>query len=166
MAIDRFAEIAANEKTSRLEMLCENPPMEIQHTNCRLTDDSSEPVMIPEKPYTKDELDIALKELRSSYAPFLENHAPTVEVCTERIDISEFVLDGDKKITIPYYGGPTGNAKQIYDSRFYLEDIPADKAVYICLDGADYIAYVHINGECVGVHEGFFSPFSLIHRKL
>lgn len=160
MAIDRFAEIAANERISRMEELCENPPMEIRHTECCLTDDLSDSMVIPHKPYTKEELRCSLKEMRNCYAPYLRDCAPAVEKCTESIDIREFVLDGDRKITVPYYGGPTGNARQIYDSRFYLENIPLDKAFYVCLDGADYIAFVYINGECVGVHEGFFSPFS------
>lgn len=160
MAIDRFAEIAAGENISRLEMLVENPPMDICHKECCLEDDFSSAELIPAKPYNKEELLCALKEIRKNYEPYLENYAPEIEKSTESIYIKEFVLNGEQKVSIPHYGAPLGNAKQTYESEFYLENIPDNKAFYVCIDGADYIASVYINEECVGVHEGFFSPFS------
>ena len=66
-----------------------------------------------------------------------------------------------KKVPIPHYGAPLGSAELLYDSQFSLtpEQTDGNHAVYICVGGADYIAHVYINGVCVGVHEGFFSPF-------
>ena len=73
------------------------------------------------------------------------------------IPLTEFTLDGEK-ITIPHYDGPMGNATKSYTTVFTLSDF-TDKMVYFCCGGADYLATVYINGRCVGIHEGIFSPF-------
>lgn len=101
----------------------------------------------------------ALAKLKKHYQPYLENHAPHLESCTQITKLTHFVLNGCEKVTLPHYGGPLGYAVQTYETDFVAEPLPKDKAMYIRFKGADYIAFVYINDQCVGSHEGFFSPF-------
>jgi beta-galactosidase/beta-glucuronidase len=132
--------------------------MKFDKRACALTDDVKTPIVAPKEMSTKEELYKEIDNLRKKYAPFLQNHAPKLENTRVRTDIKEFILDGKEKVTIPHYDGPVGNATKIYEADFELGAFD-DKAVYICFKGADYIAKVYVNNECVGMHEGFFSPF-------
>lgn len=156
--MDDFANIAANGIGGRQELLTENEPHKYKKRVSELRKTEEKPISLKPKMSTKEELYAELEEQRKKYAPFLKNYAPPITELTERLTLTEFTLDG-KKITIPYYGGPSGYCKQIYETDFELDDIKHDKAYYICFKGADYRAVVYINGTCVGTHEGFFSPF-------
>lgn len=61
-------------------------------------------------------------------------------------------------MSIPFYDGPVGNAVKCYYAEFDAEK-EEGKAAYIRFMSADYKAAVYINDVCVGMHEGFFSPF-------
>lgn len=159
MAVDYFAELATNRNNVRKDKLSKNLPMSFTKTVCALDDLNGSPLNAPKKMTTKEELFQMLKKERESYEPFLKNYAPEIPICTKTIPIQEFLLDDSKYITIPYYGGPLGNALQKYTGEFELLDDFSNKAVYICFGGADYHASVYINDYCVGMHEGFFSPF-------
>ncbi len=157
MANDVFANIAATGIGGRMEELCEITPKKLDIKAVTLADFEKMPVKTEAKTDSKEKLYEELAELKKYYEPFLENHAPEMVNTRQRIDITEFTVDG-KNITIPHYEGPVGYAKKVYESEFELQDFNG-KAVYISFLGADYIAVVYVNDVFVGRHEGFFSPF-------
>lgn len=161
MALDRLAQIAADGMGGNFDLLEIPQPVEYHVGKCRLTDDteSCKAVATAEKMSTKEQLNHALKQIRAQYAPYLENHAPQLQACKKITKLTEFVLNGKEKIALPWYGEPVGNAVQTYETDFEVEPLDSSEAVYIRFKGADYIAFVYVNNECVGSHEGFFSPF-------
>lgn len=156
---DRFAKIAMDWNTVRKEKLKESMPAKFLKKVCSMNEDISEGIPLSKKIDTKEELYSALKEIKEQYREYLKDYAPEVITCNRTIPIVDFTLDDTEQIQIPHYGGPLGNAIHKYESEFELTEEFTDKAVYICFDGVDYEAGVYINGHCVGVHEGFFSPF-------
>ena len=82
---------------------------------CLLHATEGKAVKTQAKMNTKEELYDELSVLRKHYEPFLQNHAPFLASSNHHISIKNFVLDGEKEITIPYYGGPLGYAKQTYE---------------------------------------------------
>ncbi len=154
---DIFAAYAAMADNSSKDTLITPEPIPHEHIALPLQNGQKEKCKEITVPKNKEELYAALKEIREEYRPFLRNLAPKLCSQTVKIPLTEFDLDG-KKITIPHYDGPIGNCTKAYKTEFYLESF-ADKAVYFCCGGADYIASVYVNGRCVGIHEGFFSPF-------
>ena len=163
MAQDLFEEIAAGWNVRRKGNLSASTPMAFEKRECRLQPvrpGSPEPITeVPGRIRTREALEQALGEMRKAYAPFLRDLAPRIPSFTQRIPVTRFLLDDEKEITVPYYGGPVGKALQKYEAEFALPEDLKDKAVYICFGGADYHASVYINDCCVGMHEGFFSPF-------
>lgn len=154
---DFFTLIAENGYSRSTELVWPEP-MKFDKRTCALSGDVKAPIVAPKEMSTKEELYKEIDNMRKKYAPFLQNHAPKLENTRVRTDIKEFILDGKEKVTIPHYDGPCGNATKVYESDFELGAFD-DKAVYICFKGADYIAKVYVNDVCVGMHEGFFSPF-------
>ena len=159
MANDVFVEIARTGAGGRKELLHEPKPIPHETKKCVLAESDGKSVATIKKMNTKDELCNELRRMREKYKPYLENLAPKIASVNTVIPIKEFLLDGKEKITLPYYGGPVGYAKQVYESKFSLPDIAEDKCVYICVGGADYEAAIMVNGEFAGRHEGFFAPF-------
>ena len=156
--MDFFGSIAKKGIGGRQELLAKNEPPKHEMRKTPL-DTEAKPLSTKAKISTKEELYRELADLRLRYAPFLENHAPKKDEITERHVLRDFTLDGEK-ITLPHYGGPAGYAKQVYETSFTLNEISPDKAYFISFGAADYRAVVYVNGSCVGVHEGFFAPFS------
>ena len=159
MALDTFADIALKGIGGRQELLCNPVPKKLNTKICLLENKKFVPIKTEKKIDTKEELAAELAKIREKYAPFLENFAPKIDEISKRCYIEEFVLNGNENITIPHYGGPLGYSKQVYESDFVIDEINSAKAVYICFLGADYKAVVYVNNTCVGIHEGFFSPF-------
>lgn len=162
MANDRLAQIAAEGMGGNMDLLEIPEPIVYQAQNCVLEMCSGEELTAlntEEKISTKEQLYEKLAEIRSEYQPYLANHAPHLEQCSQITKLTDFVLNGSEKITLPHYGDPVGYAVQTYETEFEAEPLTAEQAMYIRFKGADYIAFVYINGECVGSHEGFFSPF-------
>ena len=159
MAVDRFAEITRTKKEYKRDNIEEVIPNPIEHRYCELFDDEGAPIKYIPEINTKEELYQELAKIREKYSKYLKNFAPECVPLKDKISIEKFVLDGIEEITIPHYGGPAGYAKKVYESEFYLEEIDESKTYNICFGGVDYIATVYINGDCVGKHEGFFSPF-------
>ena len=152
---DKFAEITKIKSTR--DTLREEPkPIPFSEKLCTLHENGDFPVL-PPRMSTKKQLDAALSELRRQYTPFLRNLAPEIPSYQKRIEITHFMRDG-KEVTIPNYGGPLGYAFCEYTAEVEIGEFD-QKAVYLHFEGADYLATVYINGECVGSHEGFFSPF-------
>ena len=158
MANDIFANIAANGIGGRMDQLTEITPRKYEKKAAELKDSDKAPIKTESKMCTKEELKSALSKMRKEYEPFLADLAPAQHSKRTRIDIKEFLLDGEEKVTIPHYWGPVGYAKKVYESEFQLPEF-SGKAVSINFMGADYYAVVYVNGICVGTHEGFFSPF-------
>lgn len=163
MALDQFEEIAANWNVVRKGTLSESLPMAFEKKECELQQvqesDQGTVIEVSGRIRTQEELLEALKEMRETYAPFLKDYAPQIIECTKVVPVTQFTLDDKEEITIPYYEGPVGNALQKYTTEFEMTEDLSGKAVYICFGGADYHASVYINDFCVGMHEGFFSPF-------
>lgn len=159
MANDVFANIAASGIGGRKELLYDPKPPKIKKKPCKLKAGEFTPISVEKKISTREELYEKLSEMREKYTPFLKNLAPEIKEYKERIELSEFLLNGEEKITIPHYMGPLGYAKKVYETTFTLLEVSKDKAYYATFGGVDYYATVYINGECVGKHEGFFSPF-------
>lgn len=157
--LDFFAELAVNHIAEKKDKLKESPPIPIQVVPVSLTEDHSAPEAVPAPMRTHEELKAALAQMRTEYAPFLQNLAPELPAVSQVTELTRFTLDGKEEITLPHYGGPLGYAVKNYETTFSLPQIPEDKAVYLSFGGVDYIATVYVNGECVGSHEGFFSPF-------
>jgi len=159
MAVDRFAEITRTKKEFIREDLKDVIPAPINHRYCELSEKADAPISYTPKISDKEALYNELQKMREVYSKYLKNYAPECVPLKEKINIENFVLDGKEKVSIPHYGGPTGYAKKVYESEFYLEEIDVNKVYNVCFGGVDYIATVYINGDCVGKHEGFFSPF-------
>ena len=154
---DFFTQIALTEiRDSSLKTPRE--PLPFDKRAAVLTPTEQAPIPTVQSMQTKEELDKALAEMRKSYAPYLRSCAPDLPAINQRTYIKEFLLNGEQPITIPHFDGPMGNEVKTYTSQFSLEAFDG-KAVYICFRGADYIAKVYVNDICVGIHEGFFSPF-------
>ena len=162
MANDRLAQIAADGMGGRMELLEIPQPLSYEVSQCVLEETSAAALRATpteEKISTKEELYAELAKMRARYQPFLEDHAPSLQPCRKITKLKSFLLNGETPITIPHYGDPVGYAVQTYETDFEAEALTPEQAMYIRFEGADYIAFVYINGECVGTHEGFFSPF-------
>ena len=156
--MDFFGSIAAKGIGGRHELLSKNEPIKLNKRETPLNE-ACTPIATEKKISTKEELYALLSHMRQYYAPFMENRAPAFEKIGESIKLTSFTLDGEK-ITLPHYGGPAGYSKQVYETEFELGEIRCDKAYYVSFGGADYRAVVYLNDVCVGIHEGFFAPFS------
>lgn len=156
--MDQFAQIAANGIGGRMELLKQPEPEKYAKKLCVLKETKENPVKVEPKMSTKEELLTELSKMRKKYLPFLENHAPEVEIMRKKIEIKEFQLDG-QTVKIPEYGGPLGAHKKTYTANVILPEVSVGETVFICFDGADYIANVTVNDTFAGTHEGFFSPF-------
>ncbi len=155
---DFFADIAKAGIGGNASLLKENKPKKIDIIPTKLTKSDRAKTSVISKISSSEELEAELAKLKEKYIPFLENHAPLCEPVTKVIPITSFTVDG-KEVSIPEYGDPVGYAKKVYKTAFIIDEVNCEKAHYICFDGADYKAVVYINDTCVGIHEGFFSPF-------
>ena len=138
-------------------MLTEPAPIPFKESRTRLKNNNASPVKTEAKMSTKEELKKALSEIKKEYSPYLRNLAPELKSVSKRIEIKNFRRNG-KDVTIPEYGAPLGYAFTEYKTEVELDGFDG-KEVYLHFGAADYIATVYFNGECVGIHEGFFSPF-------
>jgi hypothetical protein len=166
MSNDRFSDIAASGIGGKYDGLINPGPSKKINTRICLNETTDAPVRITPKIRTKEELMKELKQERVKYAPFLENYSPSLPNSRFRISLAHFLLNGERNVTVPHYGGPLGYAVSTYETNFDLNQLCSNQAVFICFKGADYRAQVYINGICAGTHEGFFSPFEFDISKL
>lgn len=155
--MDIFATIAQTEEQKRADIF-EVVPEKLQEVIIPMEQTTGEKTEF-DLLYDKEGLVRKLAQQRAKYTPFLQELAPECEPVKKRTYLTEFVVDGVENVTLPHYGGPTGYARKVYESRFVLDEVRADKTYNVCFTGVDYIATVYINGRCVGKHEGFFAPF-------
>ena len=153
--MDQFIEIA-NKKSRKRENIYEREPEKHVEADFGLQK-GGERVVIPKEISTKEELCELLAKEREKYSVFLADRFPVEEKGIARTEIKEFSVDG-KRVKIPDYGGPCGNAKRTYETVFSIDKKP-NKRYRIYFKSVDYIAEVFVNGEFVGTHEGFFAPF-------
>jgi hypothetical protein len=175
---DRFADIAMTQIAGSHPDLEIPQPLPKASIHLPLDDQPVSQFSPMRKLSGAEELTEELKRLRERYRPFLQDHAPDLEVTRRRVLLEHFawrveeeedrrdfgrVLSGEGSwtaVSVPHYGGPLGRAVTYYRSAFLLEVQPSGSEVcYICFKGADYRASVFINGSYVGSHEGFFAPF-------
>ncbi len=175
---DHFGAIAANEIGSKRAPLVFPEPAPKNGVSFPLEKvKSNVPTDVFKKIDTREELDFEIEKLKTQYAPFLQKLAPVFQATRDTRKLSEFdmreatdedladfarVLRGEgewKKITVPYYFGPTGATVSYYRTTFEIAKPASDQAVYLCFDGVDYIAEVFLNGTFLGSHEGFFGAF-------
>ena len=156
MADDLFALYAAM-ADHKNDGLYTPEPISYNTRECILKEGSCTPTIPMPTISTEAELKEALASMRKQYAPFLAELAPKPELKKKVFPVRYFLLDGEP-ISLPHYGGPACPAVKHYCSEFDLPDFSGE-AVYFCCGGADYIATVYVNDRCVGIHEGFFSPF-------
>lgn len=115
-----------------------------------------------------------MEQLRQQYKPFMENHLPEIQdVKKTELKTFDFRFLEDheifteinderhqwESITIPDYRGPEGKWKAYYRTKFIMKDVEENNHVIIRFQCVDYKAFVYINGNYVGQHEGFFAPF-------
>lgn len=98
-------------------------------------------------------------------APFLRDLSPALPMTRSVIVLkeAEWRLEPaaeTQPVTLPHYGGPMGRATAWYQMRVDLtaEHLAAG-SLWVCFGGVDYKTAVFFNGQLVGTHEGFFSPF-------
>lgn len=116
-----------------------------------------------------------LEELRTAYAPFMENYLPKVQEVKKQ-ELTQFAFRYVEKhevftqrnakdkeweqVTIPDYRGPEGKWRGYYRTTFSVADKKDNEHVILQFQCVDYKAFVYVNGNYVGQHEGFFAPFS------
>ncbi len=133
-----------------------------------------------DKSYEKrlEEFNNELSKLRESYKPFMANLLPEIPSTVEKFELKEFrfryldkkeiFTDIDKKdmpwedVKIPDYRGPAledGKWRGYYRTNFKAKELKNNERVIIRFQSVDYKAFVYINGNYIGEHEGFFAPF-------
>lgn len=119
-----------------------------------------------------------LAAMRKEYAPFLENHLPKV-VPAQVTDLDSFSFRYAQKgeiftnidknsseweeVTIPDYRGPAGadgKWRAYYKTEFKMPIRNENERAVLQFQCVDYKAFVYVNGNFVGQHEGLFAPFS------
>ena len=177
---DRFIQIAAGGKKMNgdVKRMEELPPLPIEH---KALDAQKSPLGITMSAFNEEKAYqdfLAEKaQLRTYYAPYLENHAR--KVTDNSLPISSFsyrketeedkqdfarVLNGEgewEQVTIPHYVGPEGRWNAFYRTEIILDTKQADTYYILDFEAVDYIAEVYLNGRLAGRHEGFFAPFSV-----
>lgn len=154
---DIFALYAKMADNNSQDELVTPEPIPHEHISCTLEKGEVEPCIPMKKISTKEELYKEVAVLRKAYEPYLADLAPEIESTRQVFSLKNFMM-GEQAVTLPHYDGPIGSAVKSYTTKFELPEFDG-RAVYFCCGGADYIATVYINGRCVGIHEGFFSPF-------
>ncbi|MBN1553409.1 MAG: glycoside hydrolase family 2 [Phycisphaerae bacterium] len=177
--LDVFARIAAQRMEYRDTSLIEPQPPKLPRTFLpSAKSDPSAAFQPAAKIDTSKKLHQALAKERKRYEPFLKNLAPKLasprvvvplrefdwrlETPADAADIAyTFAGKGTwKTVTIPHFDGPIGRATTYYRATFRVsEAMLRPGAVFVCFQGADYIADVFCNGNYLGSHEGFFAPF-------
>ena len=156
-AANMFEQFARQGLQTPNRKLIQPQPIPFDKKACTLNPGKYEALPLPKDMSTREELKEALAQMRAKHAPFLRDLAPELALCKEVLNLKDWLMDGEP-ITIPQYGGPLGDAVHNYHTTFTLNNFDG-KAVFFRCKGADYIAYVTVNGEFAGSHEGFFGEF-------
>ena len=120
---------------------------------------------IPRPAATAESLLHDLAAARVAALPFLQDLTPPLAIQRLSVGVKEadWRLDADEgwtRVSLPHYGGPMGKARTWYRMEVLLDAAHFEAgALWLCFGGVDYQAAVFFNGQLVGTHEGFFSPF-------
>lgn len=180
---DRFAQIASQQASQRMDSLVVPGPLDLpeRYLPLKIVNDSpaQEPPFRPlSKITTPKQLQKELERFRRRYARYLRDVAPILgekriclpidtfnwrlETPEDRVD-PMLALSGHgewDRVTIPHYGGPLGRAKAYYRTGFTLNEEALRKGcLFVHFKGVDYKAHVFVNAAYLGSHEGFFAPF-------
>ena len=175
---DLFADIAASyDDSGRGGLINPEPPALSDHVLALSTPNVDDIFTLPKQIDTKEELYTQLAELKTAYAPYMQNLAPTLTDDKKTTEITTFdwrlatqedladparVTRGEgsfETVTIPHYGGPMGVATSFYRQVFTLDHKNPSKCYFATFKAVDYKAQIFINGNFAGSHEGFFAPF-------
>ncbi len=168
---DKFADIATMSQDYSGRGLVKPPVMPIAEVDLALDRDGTLADLCAKKMDTKEELYAEVERQKAYYAPFMQKLAPVSDSQRIRDYIFDFRFrkETDSEwvdIKIPHYDGPVGKHTTYYEATFTVTpEMMAKESLFICFDGADYIANVMINDIFVGRHEGFFAPFDFEFKK-
>lgn len=161
---DALAAIAARGATGRY-VLEEQRPGPLPDLRLPPMTAGADQSFVPPPAPTAESLAEELNDLRKRMEPFLAELAP-VPAATRRsqsLAVADWRLEpqtGWQEVRLPHYGGPIGRARSWYRMAVTLEEQDlAAGSIWVCFGGVDYRAAVFWNGQLVGTHEGFFSPF-------
>ncbi len=163
---DTMAGIAGRGPGVRDEVTCEaqNPPV-LADIRLPGPQEGDGMAFVPRPVFGARELGEELTRERERMAPFLQDLSPPLPQTRSRILLTEAEwrlepATESQTVALPHYGGPMGRARAWYAMRVVLdaEHLRAG-SLWVCFGGVDYKASVFFNGELVGTHEGFFSPF-------
>lgn len=163
---DEFAGIAARGSgaTGKKEMEAQNPP-ELSDRWVAEPTPGNASAFTPRLLATPESLRNELARARDAAAEFLQDLSPPQPEIRPTIKIAQadWRLEPSERwqlVSLPHYGGPMGKARSWYRAKVTLEESHFGLgALWVCFGGVDYKAAVFFNGELVGTHEGFFSPF-------
>lgn len=182
--MDHFAKIGNMVSGTRLHLLEEKVPEILPEKQLPITNKKAAKFNPIHSMNTKEELNAALKNYRSLFLPFMENHAPEMKSKRIKIALTEFdwreetkedqlnfseTLKGSgkwEKVQVPHFGPPLGRAVTYYRKSFEITQEMLDKgSLFSCFKAIDYKASVFINDAYVGSHEGMFAPFEFNFTK-
>ncbi len=120
-----------------------------------------------------------LKELKEHYIPYLSDVLPKQEQGFRQelkefdfryLNQREIFTDRNRedaaweKVIIPDYRGPAqedGKWSAYYRTSFQAKAADKNERVIIRFQCVDYQAFIYVNGNYAGGHEGFFAPFEI-----
>lgn len=162
--IDSLAAIAARGAIGS-EALAEQWPVPLPDLRLPPMTAGADQAFVPPTPPTAEGLAEELDGLRKRMEHFLLELAPE-QPSTRRcqaLAAAEWRLEPQtnwQQVRLPHYGGPIGRARAWYRATVTLEEQDfAVGSIWVCFGGVDYRAAAFWNGQLVGSHEGFFSPF-------
>jgi beta-glucuronidase len=109
-------------------------------------------------PYDVGALDYRAQPLTSNSA-FYKNHKPQSES-----ELVEYDFDTSGRLNVPGDWNTQRESLLFYEGSVWYKrsfdyDKPSKKRLFVHFGAANYMAYVYLNGEELGRHEGGFTPF-------
>jgi beta-glucuronidase len=146
-----FAPLLANQGLGQLAPL-------IQNVNARHTTDLDGRWQVIVDPYDVGALDYRAQPIKSNSA-FFKNHKPQSES-----ELVEYDFDTSGQLDVPGDWNTQRDSLLFYEgSVWYKRSFdyvkPANKRLFVHFGAANYQAWVYLNGEELGHHEGGFTPF-------
>jgi beta-glucuronidase len=146
-----FVPLLANHGLSQLAPL-------IQNINARHTTDLDGRWQVIVDPYDVGALDYRAQPIKGNSA-FFKNHKPQSES-----ELVEYDFDTSAQLDVPGDWNTQRESLLFYEGSVWYERSfdyakPANKRLFVHFGAANYQAWVYLNGEELGHHEGGFTPF-------
>jgi beta-glucuronidase len=130
----------------------------IQNINARHTTDLDGRWQVIVDPYDVGALDYRAQPIKGN-AAFFKNHKPQSES-----ELVEYDFDTSGQLNVPGDWNTQRDSLLFYEgSVWYKRSFdyakPANKRLFVHFGAANYQAWVYLNGEELGHHEGGFTPF-------